>query len=122
MSYLSDVKLVTTPEGWQSIVETVRQAMPDEWENIVSDTFTAIICGGKYVLYENYNVKWYEDDFPEVKAFMEGVRGLEEKDIPYKYMRVGEDYGDVDFYYSFRYGQAADMPNLSLKREIEVEY
>lgn len=42
-------------------------------------------------------MKWYEDVFPEVRAFMKALDELSRENIPYQYARTGEDYNDVKY-------------------------
>lgn len=42
------------------------------------------------------DVKWYEGSFPEVDNFMHALSLLEDQDIPFSYIRLGEDTNDID--------------------------
>lgn len=127
MGYRSDVKLITTKEGWEKIDKAARKAagVTDEDTPYLTDsTCWTLICDGKYVLAEWYDIKWYEGYDDEVDAVMRTLGRLDSLNIPYHFLRVGEEYGDVQV----MDGDAgwedehADMPSLYLKQEIEVEY
>lgn len=132
MGYRSDVKLITTKEGWERIDKAVRKA-----ENITQEDIDAgkywltdencwgIICDGHYIIAEWEDIKWYDWGGNDVSTFMKELSKLDDDDIPYEFMRVGEDYEDVEYLYyssSEYYEKYKDMPSLGLKREIEVNY
>lgn len=124
MGYYSDVKLITTKEGWERIQREVKQAAPDGWTYTAGDEDATPIMGGKYVLVEHEDIKWYEDQFPEVEAFMRELKRFDAEHIPYEFMRVGEDWGDNEYYCErdWKSNKYDDMPSLGLRREIEVGY
>lgn len=127
MGYYSDVKLITTREGWDKLDKAVLQVADHdavaEGNHLTHESQTVPLEGGKYVLAEWDNIKWYEGHDIEVTALMKALRNLPE-DTPYEFMRVGENLEDVEYlwntpeYLSPDYG----MPSLGLKREIEVNY
>lgn len=127
MGYRSDVKLITTKEGWKRIDKAVKKVCQidneDNWYLTREDNWV-FICGGKYILAEWEDIKWYDWGDRGVSAIMEELEKFEKDNIPYELMRIGENWGDVeskgqDTYYCPEYD---DMPNLMLKREIEVIY
>lgn len=116
MSYYSDVKLITTMKGWKKIQKAVLEADPD---SILAGASHVREVGRRFQLVEFNDIKWYEYDRADVKAFMATVGKLLVEDIPYNYLRMGEDYGDVEESSSWVDGYD-DMPCLGVKREIEV--
>ena len=55
---------------------------------------------GKKQCYFGWNyVKWYENDYEDVDAIMEGLQHLSDKEYSYRYMRIGEEYDDVEEQY-----------------------
>lgn len=130
MGYRSDVKCITTKEGFALIDKLVRKASgitkdnEDEEYWLTDGHNTQQICEGKYVLMEYEDIKWYEGYDPAVSAFMRGLEKLEDKNVPYRFGRVGEDYTDVDFREAVPYSSDKwnDMPRLEVYRKIEVEY
>lgn len=123
MSYRSDVKLITTREGWERIRKEVRKLGVDEKYSLVSGVGEPI-CAGKYVLAEWDSVKWYEGRDEEVDAIMRELRKFDVEHIPYQYLRVGEDWGDNDYFYErdWKSKDYDDMPDLVLERTIELRY
>lgn len=130
MGYRSDIKLITTPEGWSQIDKAVRKAsgVTDKNENtsyvLTHSTHATPILNGRYVLGEWDDIKWYEGYDDDVTAFMTALGQLDASDIPYNYIRLGEDDADIDRRYNNCgvLSEYADMPNLWVKREIVVEY
>lgn len=124
MGYRSDVKIITTKEGWEKLKEAEEKAQPEQdWGLYLTDERTSLLCDGKYVLFEIEHVKWYKSD-PEVAAIIATLLSFDGIGIPYRYVRVGEDYSDNDCWYSDGddWQKYKDMPGLWVKREIEVEY
>lgn len=134
MGYRSDVKIITTPEGWEKIDKAVRKVAGITKKNeeesywLTERTYWTPICDGKYVLAEWEDIKWYEGRDEEIDALMNALKELKQRRVPYRYFRVGEDYGDVDLqesepdYGTTEFEAIRDMPTLWLKQEIEVEY
>ena len=52
------------------------------------------------------DIKWYES-FEEVKHFMDSLEILQEQDIPYSFIRIGEDSGDIEHKVNY----TDDMPD-----------
>lgn len=124
MGYYSDVKCVTTREGWRKLSEAVQKVAKDNDELLTEQGDPVEVVNGKYILAEWEYVKWYDDQFKDIEAFMQALRNLENDDIPYRFMRIGENYHDVEFidYDGENWEQSRDMPQLVLNRTIEVEY
>lgn len=122
MGYRSDVKIITTKEGWARINEEVRKVSEGE-DRLVSDVAT-LICDGKYVLAEWDDVKWYETYDSGVDAIMRELKRFDAEHIPYQYLRIGEDWDDMECLYErdWKSDKYDDMPDLVLVRKIEVEY
>lgn len=121
MGYRSDIKLITTQEGWAKLENAVKKAGGTEW--ITKDLPVTTYSDGKYVLAEWDDVKWYEDVDPEVQAFMAELKKLMKDQIPCQYIRVGEDDTDIDVRESgwIWDTEYEDMPGLRLVRKIALE-
>lgn len=98
MGYYSNIKLVTTAKGIEKLRENLKSADTDleEWADrlVCSNSTDAVLA-----VWED--CKWYSE-FPEVEAFYDTLRQLKKADIPFRYVRVGENLeeGDVDTEYS----------------------
>lgn len=123
MSYRSVVKLITTKAGWKRIRKEVSRLGVDERYSLISGV-GELICDSKYVLAEWDDIKWYEGRDEEVDAIMRALRQFDVEHIPYQYLRIGEDWEDYERLSEECYDNPdyKDMPYLTLRREIEVEY
>lgn len=120
MGYYSDVAFATTKEGWETIKHNVKQASPDNYKYIVGDEHTHTTKNG-YIVLLLHSVKWYDDWFPEVDAFMQTLKEFDKENIPYSYLRSGEDYGDVQRLEERDFNKDPDLPEFYMNKEIEVE-
>lgn len=109
MGYRSNVYLKTTTEGW---------IMLKQFNDKIENKEERFIQTGRYSLGEvnksssgNYkitweDVKWY-DSYPEVRNLLTALDELEEADIPYSYIRIGEEEADIEHKRSY----PDDMPS-----------
>lgn len=124
MGYRSDVKIITTKEGWDMLDKAVKAASDITDDEIkwylTRNDHCKRICNGKYMLGEWEDIKWYDWGCEDVSTFMKTLGQLDESHIPYNFIRVGEDYEDIEM----REGEEYDehMPSLDLRREIEITY
>lgn len=94
MGYRSDVYLKTTTEGYITIkrrndsIENPEHRML-KYANSIKKT-----PSGFYKI-EFIDIKWYKS-FEEIKHFVESLKILQEQDIPYSFIRIGEDSDDVE--------------------------
>lgn len=130
MGYRSDVKIITTSKGWKRLDKVVRKASsvstnPNDDEYwLTDDNHKTLLFNGRYVLGEWDDIKWYTWD-NEVAAFMKELDVLEKADIPFDFVRVGEEERDIEHrqYCSDKHWEKySDMPSLEVRTEINVEY
>lgn len=125
MGYRSDVKLITTQAGAELIKAKVEAVEKTPSCRLLHPSNLQTYCGGKYVLFNYKDIKWYEDYDPDVTAFMKAINDLREHNIPYDYARIGEDYEDVEhktnLYDLADWTDCENMPHLNIERKIEVE-
>lgn len=99
MGYRSDIKLITTKEGWEELDKAVSEAEPEQKYRITSlATVSTKKCAAnnkEYVLVEWIQIKWYLTS-PQIRAFMQALYTLANKNIMFKFIRVGEDYEDIE--------------------------
>ena len=67
------------------------------------------------ITFDTVDVKWYDSD-PEVEAVIEFKDGVRDLGYEVEYVRIGEDYTDIDAQYSDRAEQY-----LSVHRAIHVD-
>lgn len=122
MGYRSDVKLITTKEGWERLQEVERVSLPPDSAPYTDDENMCLLMN-QYVLLELESVKWNDTFDSQVQAIMATLDSFDQQGIPYQFMRLGEDWEDVEYrFYHSSQSKHSDMPELGLKREIEVEY
>lgn len=122
MGYRSDVKLILTNKGMGMLRAKIPQPTEEEPNRMAEPIYEAFkIMDGKYWLIEWGDIKWYDtwSDYKVPCAVLALRNELREMDEPFDFMRIGENWEDIepDGVYNKR-----DMPTLTLKREIEVEY
>ena len=116
MGYRSEVRIATTPKGWQMIQEnyprflkprTEKSSFNEEelfdlldWMDHFKSDDTGVYFGWD-------NIKWYSS-FPEINAMVDTLNFLEDKEIPYQLVRLGEDYADI--YYDDHLGNSEVKP------------
>lgn len=94
MGYRSDVYLKTTTEGY--IILKRRNDSIENPEHRILKYADSIkkTPSGFYKIYFS-DIKWYES-YEEVKQFMSALDDLVEQDIPYSFIRIGEDSTDIE--------------------------
>ena len=95
MGYRSDVYLKTTTEGYL-IIKRRNDSIENPKHRILeyADSIKRT-PSGFYKIYFN-DIKWYES-FEEIDDFMESLDVLKDQDIPYSFIRIGEDPTDVEY-------------------------
>jgi len=93
MGYRSQVYLKTTTEGWLLLKRFNDSIETKEHRPLYGADVNKTESGFYKISFDD--VKWY-DSFPEVQNFMEAMDVLEDNDIPYSYIRIGEDTSDIE--------------------------
>lgn len=124
MGYRSDIRIVTSKDGFEKLKEFVKNYLKEHNENYNLLEQCDIKQEGKEQCYFGWNyVKWYENDYTDVDAIMEGLNYLSENEYSYRYMRIGEDREDYDeqYYDADRESELyLEYPNMI--REFDDEY
>lgn len=94
MGYRSDVYLKTTTEGWLIIKRRNDSIENPEHRILKYAEEIKRTPSGFYKIYFS-DIKWYES-YEEVKQFMSALDDLVEQDIPYSFIRIGEDSTDIE--------------------------
>lgn len=107
MGYRSSVRIITTNEGWNKLKEFSKRYLQEK--RGMDYTYLFDFDKGYLYLFEKTennqivyggwnDVKWYEseDEYDDIDSIMKGLYYLEDLDIPYRYVRIGEDYGDYE--------------------------
>ena len=105
MGYRSQVRMITTKKGFEELKKFNDKYLSnnkningfEEYNlmdnlNIKEEDNNSVYFGWDWV-------KWYEGSYKGVDAIMEGLNHLEEKDLSYRFSRLGEDYDDYEEHY-----------------------
>ena len=112
MGYRSDIRIITSEKGFEELKKFVTKYLKEHNEDYNLLENCDIKQEGKKQCYFGWNyVKWYENDYEDVDAIMEGLQHLSDKEYSYRYMRIGEEYDDVEEQYVF-YFPITYMPNM----------
>lgn len=120
MGYRSDVRIVTSRKGYEELKKFVENYLKDdkETENLLKSLNVCKI--GKDQCYFGWNyVKWYQYDYKDDDAIMEGLYELGSKEFSYRFLRIGESYDDIEEDYC-TYEEDLEYP--SLIREFDDNY
>lgn len=113
MGYRSEVYLKTTTEGWL-IFKRFNDSIENPKERYLKSELGEVnrTKSGNYKIYYG-DVKWY-DSYIEVINFKKALKLLKDAEIPYSYIRLGEETGDIEYDKSYP-DDPCDMPD-------EIEY
>lgn len=123
MGYRSEIRIITSKEGYEKLNEFVEQYLKDtEEDNLLKECDIKNI--GKEQCYFGWNdIKWHENDFKDVDAIMEGLNHLGENEYSYRYMRIGENYEDIEEqFYDGEKDEDIYLEYPSMIREFDDEY
>lgn len=93
MGYRSQVYLKTTTEGFLVIKRFNDSIETKEHQPLYGADVNKTESGFYKISFDD--VKWY-DSFKEVENFMHTLDLLEEQEIPFSYVRLGEETNDID--------------------------
>lgn len=124
MGYRSDIRIITSKEGFEKLSEFVKNYLKENKEDYNLLEECDIKQEGKKQCYLGWNrVKWYEDAYTDVDAIMNGLEYLSENEYSYRYMRIGESYDDIEEqYYDGEKDKYADLECPYIIREFDDEY
>lgn len=94
MGYRSQVYLKTTTEGWL-IIKRRNDSVENPDHRMLRYAESVKKTPSGFYRIEFDDIKWYES-FEEVKQFMDSLEILREQDIPYSFIRIGEESDDIE--------------------------
>lgn len=105
MGYRSDVRIRTTKKGLEIMEKSIEKYIKENIEeeklkgydyNLLNSA--EITEAEDSVTLDWNSLKWYEgiQGYEDVDAIMYSLDMLEEEDIDYQYMRIGEENDDID--------------------------
>ena len=124
MGYRSDIRIVTSKEGYEKLKEFVKKYLEEHNKDYNLLEECDIKQEGKSQIYFGWNsLKWYENSYDEVDAIMEGLNYLGENEYSYRYSRIGESYDDYEEqYYDGNKEKENYLEYPNLIREFDDEY
>lgn len=93
MGYRSEVYLKTTTEGWL-LMKKRNDSIEKGYDQPLYGAEVNKTESGFYKI-EFHDVKWY-DSYKSVISFNEALSEMEANDIPFSFIRIGEETGDVE--------------------------
>ena len=93
MGYRSEVYIKTTTEGWV-IIKQHNDKIDEIKDRPLRYADVNKTESGFYKI-EFHDIKWY-DSYTEIRHFMDALTELEKQDIPYSFIRLGEDTEDIE--------------------------
>lgn len=103
MGYRSDVAFKTTTEGYV-LIKKWNDEIEKELDRPLTHAKVQVTDEGFYKITYEW-IKWV-DVFAEVKYFINFMEKLKELEIPYAFIRIGEDYDDIEYEQNY----TEDMP------------
>lgn len=105
MGYRSDVYLKTTTEGY-IIIKKRNDSIENPEHRMLryAESIKKTPSGFYKIKFED--IKWYES-YEKVKQFMNSLETLQDQDIPYSFIRIGEDPTDIEYKRNY----TDDMPD-----------
>lgn len=127
MGYRSDVRIITSKEGFEKLKGFVESYLKENNKDGTIDNLLEscdVKQEGKKQIYFGWDwSKWYEGDYPEVDAIMEGIDHLEKNEYSYRYMRIGESYDDIEErFYDGKKDNKVVLEYPCMIREFDDEY
>lgn len=111
MGYRSEVAILINDAGYDCMCFQLEELEPSVRIDVVSliDEMEREY-GNNIMLYEEW-VKWYED-FPEVRFMEDMLEVLECSNLPYVFLRIGENLEDIE-HRDFMTEEFDDVPYIS---------
>lgn len=130
MGYRSEVRVVTTLEGFEAMQEIAFKIA--EKEGIANDMTLFPVAGQDpdaffdfYDAQEDYLcfgfdwVKWY-NNYKDVSLFMKTLEVANERGVDWQFIRIGEEFGDVEDFSSDDFYN--NSPSIILYPRVEIDY
>lgn len=124
MGYRSDVRIITSKKGFKELNKYVKNYLKNSDEknyNLLEDLNFKV--ENDYEVYFDWNyLKWYES-YDTVQAIHSGLNHLEDKDMSYRFARIGENYDDYEEYsHESEKEEEQDLEYPSMLREFDDSY
>ena len=124
MGYRSDVRIITSKKGFNELNKYVKDYLSkldhDEYNLLDNLKFKV---ENDYSVYFGWNwVKWYQS-YESVDAVESGLQHLKDKDMSFRFARIGESYDDYEEdSYESENEEEQDLDYPSMIREFDDSY
>ena len=115
MGYRSNVYLKTTTEGYLVMKQLNDSITREEEKPLLGAEIQKTKSGFYKITFDD--IKWYEGTFKDVDNFMKGLELMRKQDIPYSFIRIGEESDDIEHKMNY----TDDMPDEILNFEPVVD-
>jgi hypothetical protein len=124
MGYRSDVRIITSKKGFNELNKYVKDYLKNlnhEDYNLLDDL--KFKAENDYSVYFGWNwVKWYQG-YESVDAIESGLQHLKDKDMSFRFARIGESYDDYEEdSYESENEDEQDLDYPSMLREFDDSY
>ena len=110
MSYFSTIRMVTTISGFDFLKSSIddyldQHCCPNDL-NLLLESNMDYYQSDDYGVYFGWdNIRWYDQFFPEIIAFCDALEKLEKQSFEYQFLRIGENYDDIEQIYRLKSGK-----------------
>ena len=115
MSYRSQIALKTTTEGW-ILLKQLNDKIENPDDRPLQNLTVGVTPTGYYKISHDY-IKWYDGD-PQVKNFNEALDQMKAQNIPYVFIKIGEDYDDITIQNNWTSDMPDEIETFDIERSI----
>ena len=118
MGYISEVKICLKKDNYEEL--RARLLKNETYEYMFNDGFFELteLDDGDVVVCSWDSIKWYPT-FEEIRIIEDYLAELESQNIEYRFIRVGEEYSDVEF--KELYGDGS-CDRINVYQSIDIYY
>ena len=115
MGYRSQIALKTTTEGW-ILLKRFNDKIENPAERPLRYLTVSKTPTGFYKISHDY-IKWYEE-YPQVENFEKALDQMRAQNIPYVFIKIGEDYEDVVIQNNWTSDMPDEIETFDIERRI----
>lgn len=101
MGYRSDIRIMTTEEGFKSLNNTIDNYLKENGLGLGNNLLYTLDINKHKARSQRYfgwnNIIWYTHlHYVYVDVILMGLKELKKENIPYRFTRIGEDISDIE--------------------------
>lgn len=101
MGYRSDIRIMTTEEGFKSLNNTIDNYLKENGLGLGNNLLYTLDINKHKARSQRYfgwnNIIWYTHlHYVYVDVILMGPKELKKENIPYRFTRIGEDISDIE--------------------------